>query len=227
MAFHQFVKELEGGRVEGILLQTAILSLITSFIILGVLYALVLRSIDNFIGRYGLPLLLAAVSTALLMPAVKQVRTYRKLACMPGMMVGMIIGMISGFLAGYAVGMTNGMFIGSLWGMAVGISLGVLTGLCCGVMGLLEGIMAGFMSGLMGAMTAVMLLNDHVVAMGIIIFGISSAIILGLNYMMFTEMRKEHDGLPKGDSLAVYLTAAIISLTTVLVAYGPRSVLFR
>ena len=101
MTFKLFVKELNGNRVEGELVRTVAYSLITSFVILGILYFVSFRYMDNFIPKYGLYLFLAALSYAFILPSVRQVRAYKQFACMPGMMIGMTIGMIAGFLLGY------------------------------------------------------------------------------------------------------------------------------
>ena len=174
-----------------------------------------------------IPLFFSALSYALIVPAIRQVRAYKEMACMSGMMVGMTTGMIAGFLPGFYVASINGMFIGSIFGMAVGITLGVWNGKCCGVMGAMEGTMAGFMGGLMGAMTAFMLLNDHLKSTSIIVFAISSVIILGLNYMIYFEM-KEHERQRKEDHFMTFLiTFILIAITTWLIVFGPRGGLFQ
>jgi hypothetical protein len=145
---------------------------------------------------------------------------------MAGMMVGMTIGMIAGFLPSFLIGGTNGMFIGSVWGMIVGIIMGVYNGKCCGVMGVMEGVMAGFMGGLMGAMTAVMMLNDHLKAMAVIVFLVSAGIIVGLNYMVFKEMRELHTTADKDQFFTIFLTIILMSITMWIMVFGPRSSLF-
>src|SRR3989344_5075690 len=138
MSFKQFTKELSGSRVEGELLKTVFYSLVTSFITLGVLYMFVLKTVDNFIPKYGFYLFLASIMYALIIPAVRQVRAYKQFACMSGMMIGMTTGMIAGFMTGYFIGATNGMFIGGVFGMVVGSALGIWMGSCCGIMGSME-----------------------------------------------------------------------------------------
>ena len=227
MSFRTFVKELQGNRVEGELVKTVFYSLLTSVIFLALAYFLKFRYIDGFLGKYGLPLFFSALSYAIIVPTVRQIRAYKEMACMSGMMVGMTTGMIAGFLPGFYVASTNGMFVGSMFGMAVGITLGIWNGKCCGVMGFMEGIMAGFMGGLMGAMTAFMLLNDHLKATSIIVYAISAVIVIGLNYMIYFEM-KENERQRKDDHFMTFLiTFILIVITTWLIVFGPRSGLFQ
>jgi hypothetical protein len=143
---------------------------------------------------------------------------------MSGMMVGMTIGMISGFLPGFYIGMTNGMFVGSAFGMLVGMIFGVWNGKCCGIMGAMEGIMAGFMGGLMGAMTSVMMLNDNVSIMAWIVLIVSAVIMIGLNYMVYNEM-KEIKGKNGDNWNIIWISGILMALTVLIVVYGPRSFL--
>ena len=53
MTFKEFVKELNGEGVEGELIKNSLYSLITSFIILGILYFIKLKNISNFMPKYG------------------------------------------------------------------------------------------------------------------------------------------------------------------------------
>ena len=146
---------------------------------------------------------------------------------MSGMMVGMTIGMISGFLPGFFIGATNGMFWGSVFGMILGISFGVWNGKCCGIMGVMEGLMAGFMGGLMGAMTAIMMFNDNLKLAGGIIFLVSAVILIGLNYMIYTES-KQLERKNKEDSLFTIIMSILLSGVTIwFMVFGPRSVLFQ
>ncbi|MBS3143561.1 hypothetical protein J4446_01640 [Candidatus Woesearchaeota archaeon] len=227
MSFNLFMKELNGNRVEGELIKTIFYSLITSFAILGILYLVKFRYIDNFIPKYGLYLFLAALSYAFILPSVRQVRAYKEFACMSGMMIGMTIGMISGFLSGFYIGATNGMFYGSIFGMAVGVYFGILNGKCCGIMGFMEGVMAGFMGGLMGAMTAVMMLNDSLKLAGIIVFIISGVILIGLNYMIYKETKENERQIKEDYAFTIFASLILISITTWLMVLGPRSVIFQ
>ena len=227
MSFNLFVKELNGNRVEGELIKTVLYSLITSFGILIILYFVSFRFIENFIPKYGLYLFLASISYAFILPSVRQVRAYKEFACMSGMMIGMTIGMISGFLSGYFIGATNGMFYGSIFGMAVGIYFGIINGKCCGIMGFMEGIMAGFMGGIMGAMTAVMMINDNVKLAGIIIFLVSSIILIGLSYMIHKETRESERQLNEDYIFTIFASIILTSLTTLIMVMGPRSLLFQ
>jgi len=226
MSFKQFTKELNGSRVEGEILKTVFYSLVTSFIVIGILYLLILKNVTNFIPKYGFYLFLAAISYALILPTVRQVRAYKHFNCMSGMMIGMTAGMVVGFMSGYFIGATNGMFIGGVFGMIVGTVLGVWTGSCCGVMGFMEGIMAGFMGGLMGAMTSVMLLNDNLKLATIIISIFTAIISISLNYMIFFEMKENERQKKEDHSMTIVITFVLIIVTTWLMVFGPRSTLF-
>jgi len=226
MTFKDFTKELNGNRVEGELVKTIFYSLITSFIVLGVLYFFKFKYIENFIPKYGFYLFFAVLSYALLVPTIRQIRAYKQMACMSGMMVGMTIGMMTGFLAGYFVGATNGMFIGGIFGMAVGIILGIWTGSCCGVMGSMEGIMAGFMGGWMGGMTSVMLINDNLKLASVIIFGVCAVILVSLNYMVYLETKESERQRREDHFITIMISFILTLITSWIVVYGPRSPLF-
>ena len=193
MTFKEFTKELNGKKVEGELIKTFFYSLITSVIIIAIAYFLFLRNNPDFIPKYSFYLFFAVLSYALIIPTFIHVKAYKEFLCMPGMMIGMSIGMVASFLSGFYIASTNGMFIGSIFGMTIGITFGIWNGRCCGIMGILEGIMAGFMGGLMGAMTAFMLLNDHLKASAVIVFLVSSLIIIGLHYMIYKETRENKE----------------------------------
>ena len=226
MSYKSFIKELNGDRVEGELLKSILYSLVTSFVLLIVLYYLGLKNIENFIPKYGFFLFFSILSYAFIVPTIRQVRAYKEFACMSGMMIGMTIGMIAGFLPGFYIASTNGMFYGSVFGMLVGILLGIWMGKCCGIMGVMEGMMAGFMGGLMGGMTSIMLLNDNLKAMTIIIFIITSFIMFGLNYMIYFEMKENERQKKEDHTIIITLTFILTALTTWLMIYGPKSALF-
>ncbi len=227
MSFSHFIKSLGSGEVESELPKTIVVSLLSSFGILTIIYFMSLKNIANFFPKYGFFLFFSILTYALILPSVRHVRAYKEFQCMSGMMIGMTIGMIAGFLPGFFVGGTNGMFVGSVFGMSVGILFGAWNGKCCGVMGVMEGIMAGFMGGLMGAMTSLMVFNDHLKLTGIIVFIISSVILLGLNYMVYTETRggeRRH----KDDEFFIIFWSIFLTIITVLImVFGPRSVLFQ
>ena len=226
MTFKEFTKELNGNRVEGELLKTVFYSLLTSVIFLAAVYYFKLREISDFIPKYGLFIFLAALSYAIITPAIRQVCAYKEFLCMGGMMIGMTLGMVAGFLPSFYVGATNGIFVGSVFGMIVGIALGVWSGKSCGVMGAMEGMMAGFMGGLMGGMTAIMMLNDHLKAMSIIVFVVCAVITLGLNFMIYKETKESERQLKEDHMFTVVLTLLLIAATTWLIVFGPRSALF-
>ena len=226
MTLKDFMSELNGDGVEGEIVRTIFYSLLTSMVILAALYYFKFRFVEGFISDYGFYLFFSALSIAFIIPSLRHVRAYREFPCMTGMMIGMTIGMVSGFLLGFYSGATNGMFWGSVLGMAVGIYLGVSNGKCCGVMGVMEGIMAGFMGGIMGAMTAVMMINDNVRAAGVIVFLICATILFGLHYMIYTETR-EFERRHKDDHFyTAWVTFILISITTWLIVYGPKSAFF-
>ncbi len=227
MTIKNFIKELRGNEAEGELVKTVLISIIASFLILGILYFLKLRYIDSFVGKYGFFLFFAILSYALIMPSVRYVRAYGEFACMSGMMIGMTIGMISGLLSGFYVGATNGMFIGSIFGMVVGILFGAWNGKCCGIMGVMEGIMAGFMGGLMGAMTSLMMLNDNLRTAGVIIFIISAIVLFGLNYMIYKETREMQRKHRDDEFFTIFLSVLLTAITAFIMVFGPRSALFQ
>jgi len=227
MSFKEFLKSLNNDKAEGELVKTIFVSLITSFILLAVLYFLRLRDIENFIPKYGFYLFFTVLSYASIIPSIKYVRAYREFACMSGMMIGMTIGMITGFLSGFFIASTNGMFVGSVFGMSLGIFFGAWNGKCCGIMGTMEGIMAGFMGGLMGAMTSIMMLNDNLKAAAVVVFLISIVILTGLNYLMYKETR-EMERKHKDDMFfTVFWSFLLTSITGLIMIFGPRSLLFQ
>ena len=228
MSIKEFISELNGSRVEGELVKTIFYSLLTSFVFLGILYFWQFRNIGEFMPKYGLFLFFSALSYAIIVPSIRQIRAYKELPCMSGMMVGMTTGMIASFLPGFYIASTNGMFYGGFFGVAVGIVFGIWNGKCCGIMGAMEGIMAGFMGGLMGAMTAFMLLNDHLTATAVIIFIIGAVIIFGLNYMIYREAKaaEMERHLKEDYFLVVIITFVLIAITTWLMIYGPRGGIF-
>ena len=222
MTFKEF-REKDLGRV----VKTVLISLITSFAVFLIVYFLKLRYVDNFMPKFGFYIFFAILSYAMIMPSLKKVRGYDELPCMSGMMIGMTIGMIAGLLSGFFVGATNGMFIGSIFGMLVGITFGVWAGKCCGIMGIMEGMMAGFMGGLMGAMTALMMFNDNLKVAGIIVFVISSVIIMGLNFLIYRETKSFDEKFNSEELFTVVLSFILTTLTIWLSVFGPRSVLFQ
>ena len=227
MSFIEFTKSLTRNGVEGEILKTVFISLFTSFTLLGILYFLKFKYIENFIPKYGFYLFFAILSYAIILPSIRQVRAYKEFPCMSGMMIGMTIGMIAGFLSGFYVGATNGMFYGSIFGIFVGIFFGIWNGKCCGVMGVMEGMMAGFMGGLMGGMTAIMMFNDNLKAAGIILFILSSIILVGLNFMIYVETREIERKHKDSELFIMILSFILTSITAWIMVFGPRSVLFQ
>jgi hypothetical protein len=227
MSFKEFTKELSGKRVEGELIKTIFYSLLISFGLFWILYFFKLQYIEDFLPKYGFFLFFAILSYSIILPSIRQLRAYKYLTCMPGMMVGMTTGMIAGFLTGFFVGATNGMFYGSVFGMALGIFIGVWNGKCCGLMGIMEGLMAGFMGGLMGAMSSVMMLNDNLKIASVIVFAISSVIIFALNYMIYGEMKEREREVKEDYTLIMILSLVLTAITIWMIVFGPRSVLFQ
>ncbi len=224
--FKEFLKELNGKRVEGKLIKAIIYSLLTSAIFLVAMYFLSFQNIADFIPKYGLNLFFVALSLALIMPAIKQIKAYKEFACMPGMMICMTLGMISSFLIGFYTAATNGMFFGGFFGVAVGLLFGIWNGKCCGIMGIMEGMMAAFMGGLMGAMTAFMLINDHLKIAFVLVFLVSAAITIGLNYMIYKEAKELEVSHKDSNFFIVTLTFILVAITTWFIVFGPRGGIF-
>jgi hypothetical protein len=227
MTLKEFHKALSGGGVEGELIKTVILSLVTSFITLGILYMTKLKTIEDFVPRYGFFIFFSILSLAIVLPSIRQVRAFKEFPCMTGMMIGMTIGMVSGFLIGFYVGATNGMFWGSVVGMGVGIGFGIWNGKCCGIMGSMEGLMAGFMGGIMGAMTSVMMINDNLKAAGVIVFVVCSVILVSLNYMLFKETKGVERDKKEDNMLTIILSFLLTFIISWMMVYGPRSFIFQ
>ena len=227
MTFKEFTKSLAKDGVEGEIFKTIFISLLTSFAFFGILYFLKFKYIENFMPKYGFYLFFAILSYSIILPSIRQVRAYKEFPCMSGMMIGMTIGMMAGFLSGFYVGATNGMFYGSIFGIFVGIFFGIWNGKCCGVMGVMEGMMAGFMGGLMGGMTAIMMFNDNLKAAGIILFIVSSIILVGLNFMIYVETREIERKHKDSELFIMILSFILTSITAWIMVFGPRSVLFQ
>ncbi len=219
--------ETKEERIEGELTKTLFVSLVTSFITLGLLYYLKLKYLPGFISNYGFYIFLAIISYAIILLPIRQVRMHREFPCMSGMMIGMTIGMISGFLPGFLVGATNGMFWGSVFGMTIGILFGTWNGKCCGIMGVMEGIMSGFMGGLMGAMTAIMMLNDNIRAAGVIVLIVSASILIGLSMLIYKETRSTEQRHREDHTFTIVWSFLLTVATIWLMVFGPRSMLFQ
>jgi hypothetical protein len=225
--FREFAKELnESRRVEGELLKTFLYSLLSSIVVIGILYFTVFKSIYNFIPKYGFYIFFVVLTYSIIIPSIRQVRAYKRFACMSGMMIGMTSGMIAGFLPGFFIGATNGMFWGSVFGMSVGIILGIWNGKSCGIMGIMEGLMAGFMGGLMGAMSSVMMLNDNIRAASIVVFVISVVIMFALNYMIYKEMKSNERQLKESQFITIATSVVLTLITALFMVLGPRSAIF-
>ncbi|MEK6915474.1 MAG: hypothetical protein AABW89_02955 [Nanoarchaeota archaeon] len=220
MSFKEF-REKDLGRIT----KTVLISLITSFVVFGIVYFFKLRYIDGLLPKFGFYIFFAILSYALIMPTLKKVRGYESLPCMSGMMIGMTVGMMAGFLPGFFVGATNGMFWGSIWGMLVGMTFGILSGKCCGIMGVMEGMMAGFMGGLMGAMTALMMFNDNLRASGVVIFIIGAIIMTGLNFLIYKETKSFERKTEIEELFTIVVSFILTTLTIWLSVFGPRSAL--
>lgn len=227
MSIKQFVKELDGKHIEGKLLLTMFISLVASLLASATIYFLFLKNIENFFPKYGIFVFLSIISYALILTLMKQVRVYKNFACMSGMMIGMTLGMASSFLIGFYVGATNGMFWGGMFGILVGLIFGIINGASCGIMGILEGEMAGLMGGLMGAMTAVMMLNDNLIAAAIIVLVICGAILVGLSYMIYEETKERKEDVKVKYWDIILLSFLFTIITTLMIVFGPRSALFQ
>ena len=82
------------------------------------------------------------------------------------------------------------------------------------------------MGGLMGAMTAFMLFNDHLITSMIIVFIISSVILVLLNYMIYKEMKENERQIQEDHLWTFVITFILINLTIWLMVFGPRSGVF-
>ena len=225
--FREFTKELnEGKGVEGELLKTSLYSIVSSIAVIAILYFFFFKTIQNFIPKYGFYIFFVVLSYSILIPSIRQVRAYKRFACMSGMMIGMTSGMIAGFLPGFFIGATNGMFWGSVFGMFVGIILGVWNGKSCGIMGIMEGLMAGFMGGLMGAMSSVMMISDHIRAASVIVFIISAVLMFCLNYMIYKEMKGNERQFRESQFITIATSVVLVLLTTLFMVIGPRGLVF-
>lgn len=222
MSFRNFLRELNGSRIEGELIKTLVFSLVVGILAVGFAYLLNPLEIQKYIFYF----MFGIVTYSLLGLTLRQVRAYKGFACMSGMMIGMTCGMIAGFLPGFYVGATNGMFVGGMFGMVVGIIFGIWNGKCCGIMGIMEGVMAGFMGGWMGAMTSVMLLNDHLLAATVAISIVGWILMIMLNYMIYFESKERvvEEIEPMYAVLAFVFIASLI--TELAIFYLPRSFLF-
>lgn len=228
MSIKEFTRELNQGKgVEGELLKTFLYSLISLILIIAILYFTVFKRIYNFIPKYGFYIFFVVLSYSILILLVRQVRAYRRFACMSGMMIGMTSGMIAGFLPGFFIGATNGMFWGSVFGMSIGIIFGIWNGKSCGIMGIMEGLMAGFMGGLMGAMSSVMMLNDNIRAASVIVFIISAVIMFALNYMIYKEMKGSERQLKESQFITILTSIILLLITILFMVLGPRSAILR
>jgi hypothetical protein len=227
MSLKKFVKEMNGERVEGELIKTILISLVTSLIVIIGLYYLQFQHIESFVPKYGYFLFFSVLSYALILPTVRQVQAHKYFSCMSGMMIGMTIGMIAGFLIGFYVGATNGMFWGGFFGVLIGLIFGIWNGVCCGVMGFLEGAMAGLMGGLMGAMSSVMMINENLKAASAIVFLICGVILFGLSYMIYEETKGKEREYFSSNMFTAIISFILTVITALMIVYGPRSALFQ
>ncbi len=199
-----------------------------SGVLLGIAGAI---SYGPFLAAFGTPAAAASLIAFVVLTAVMSVyslfhmETYRKgMSCQNGMMVGMTSGMASGYMVGAVIGATNGMFVGSVAGTAIGIAIGLGLGRYSGIMGAMEGIMAGLMAGTMGAMTAVMLLNDNLLAFLYILSGLCMVMVGGLSYMMFREAGPAPSAASRaGFGRFAGLSAALSAMMAVIMLFGPRA----
>ena len=217
-------------RIEGKLITFAVILLLVLGLIELIAYYGFFQDMPNFFSRFGYYLIFLIVAVAINALSIWHIKAYgNSFTCMTGMMIGMTIGMTSGFLIGLIIGATNGMFIGTLAGVLIGMAIGIWCGKCCGVMGAMEGIMAGLMGGLMGAMTSLMLFNDHLNLIISILVAIVFVILIGLDYMVYKEVRNNEFEAIYANSLSTVITFCIVATIalTLLMVYGPKSILFQ
>jgi len=228
--FKKYINVLkQKNRVEKHMVYGALGTLLIFGMVEFIAYYGFFNNIPDFFDRFGYYFIFLVISIVLGGTSIWHIKCYGdKLSCMSGMMIGMTTGMINGFLIGMIVGATNGMFIGTIIGILIGILVGIWTGKCCGIMGIMEGMMAGLMGGLMGAMTSLMLINDHLKIIVPILVVISSIILIGLDYMVFKEVRNIKEKVNKYD-FVTFLTVCFIILIALnwVMVYGPKSALFQ
>ncbi len=220
---YSIIRADKSVEAEAILANYALVAAILSGAAILALYLLFLRGLPNS-GAYAPLIALSVFAGTGSSFSYYHAKCYANgISCTNGMMVGMIMGMIPGYMAGLLIGATNGFFVGSLAGMAVGIFLGIKAGKCCGAMGAMEGLMAGLMAGVMGSMTAIMSLNDNVIALAYIIFGICGATLFGMSYLLHREIGgKDASGL-KTSVVKFAATSVGFTLLLILVMFfGPK-----
>ena len=83
------------------------------------------------------------------------------------------------------------------------------------------------MGGLMGAMSAVMMINDHLKVIGVIVFIIGLVILLCLNYMVYIESRNIDRKIKENQFITIVLSFILTIVTVVVMVFGPRSALFQ
>ena len=115
--------------------------------------------------------------------------------------------------------------MGCMSGMMIGMTIGMIAGFLPGFyIGMTNGMFLGSVFGMVVGITSVMLLNDNVAIMALIVFVVCTVIMVGLNYMVYNEMKEIKE--KRGDqSRVIWLTAGLMILTILIVVYGPRSLL--
>lgn len=228
--FKKYLKSLKlKNTLEGELIGVVLGTFIFLSLLEIIAYYSFFKDIPEFFGRYGYYIVFLIISIVISGTSVWHIKAYgNNFSCMSGMMIGMTSGMISGFLIGLLVGATNGMFVGSIIGILVGIFIGVYTGNCCGIMGIMEGMTAGLMGGLMGAMTSLMMINDNLKLIVPVIVIISSIILIGLDYMIYKDVRNIKEKINKYNFITFTSICFVITIgITFLMIYGPKSFIFQ
>jgi hypothetical protein len=65
--------------------------------------------------------------------------------------------------------------------------------------------------------------NDHLKAAGVIVFLICGTILIGLNYMLYIETKREERQYHEGDFITIFLSVVFTIVTTWMIVFGPRS----
>ena len=210
--------------------QTVIITVIFVIIIELLAYFALFKNIPGFLDNYGLYIIYLDAVVVITLITLWHLSLYRDTVThMTGMMIGMTVGMISAFSIGAIVGATNGMFVGSVVGVLIGMIIGAYGGKCCGVMGTMEGLMAGLMAGTMGPMISVMMLSDNLQLFMPLLIGSSLLIMGGLTYMMYMDemLQKLPQKYASTDYMSFVTVCFALTLAiTLIIVYGPRSLLF-
>jgi copper chaperone CopZ len=221
-----FFENKQKYAMEYLMLQNTAMTFLGLLAIEFVVYLAVLKTIPDFLSRYGWWMLYATIAVVSVASAIWHMRAYRaRVTSMVGMMIGMTFGMQTGMMLGTIVAATNGLIMGGMTGMLVAVAVGIYNGRCCGIMGVLEGMMAGVMGGLMGSMIGTMFSVNHILWLMPFFFLINVIIMWGLSYMLFEEVVEERKAQRTPTPFLTFFSYCFIAtgLLTALIVYGPKT----